>query len=424
LSSRRVFLISVLIYGLIIASIWTLDNSLLILSIPLVIYIIAVIIYRPLTLDLEIERHFSKEFIKPGAEIDVTISIKNNGNNLDEISIVDNLPYGIQLVKGDTDATITLARGERYSYIYTVSAERGSYTFDNIFVHANDHLGMFSVYKRYTSTNDLTVFPDFERIRNVATRPLRTRGFAGSIPSRQAGSGTAFFGVREYHPGDPRQWLNWRLSARNPDKLYSNEFEQERIADIGLILDARKRTNVSIQNISVFEYSISATASLADMFLRDGNRVALLIYGRGLERTYPGYGKYQRETIMRALSYAKTGDSMVFDSFDYLPTRLFPAKSQIVIISPLCGDDPKVLSRIKAHGYNILVVSPDPVTFEQSYIASSEALALGVRLARAQRVLWIRYLQRVGIPVIDWHTDQSLDNAIQSTSRRLGRGYL
>jgi uncharacterized protein (DUF58 family) len=124
------------------------------------------------------------------------------------------------------------------------------------------------------------------------------------------------------------------------------------------------------------------------------------------------------------LAYARKGDSMVFDRFDYLPTRFFPAESQIVIISPLCGDDPRVLSRIKSRGYHILVVSPDPIEFEKSMMPSTKDLEIGARIAQSQRVLWIRYLQRVGIPVVDWHPNQTLDIAIQSTARRLGRGYL
>jgi uncharacterized protein (DUF58 family) len=330
----------------------------------------------------------------------------------------------MQLVKGVPSTVVSLQKDGSFSFEYTVTAERGTYEFRDVVVYATDYFGLVSRHQRFTVTKNLTILPDFERIRSLPIRPLRTRGFAGSIPSRLAGSGTAFYGVREYQPGDPRQWLNWRLSARNPDKLYSNEFEQERIADVGIILDARKRTNVTVGNVSIFEYGIQATASLSEMFLGEGNRVALLIYGRGLERTYPGYGKFQRENILRALAYAKIGDSMVFDSFDYLPTRFFPAKSQIVLISPLCGDDPKVLSRIRARGYSILVVSPDPITFEESRMQESEALEIGARIARTQRVLWIRYLQRVGIPVVDWQTNKSLDNALQATNRRLGRGYL
>jgi uncharacterized protein (DUF58 family) len=200
--------------------------------------------------------------------------------------------------------------------------------------------------------------------------------------------------------------------------LFTNEYEWERIADIGLILDARERTNVTMDGKPLFEYAVEATAALADSFLSDGNRVGLLVYGRGLERTFPGYGKHQRQRILRALSQAQVGDSLVFDSLDYLPTRFFPAKCQIVLISPLCQDDPAVLSRLRSRGYEILVISPDPVDYEAAFIEPSLARDLAVRIAQAERVLWIQQLQRVGVQVVSWKVSVPLNAAIQADFRR------
>jgi uncharacterized protein (DUF58 family) len=154
------------------------------------------------------------------------------------------------------------------------------------------------------------------------------------------------------------------------------------------------------------------------MFLADGNRVGLLIYGRGLERTFPGYGKRQRERILRALAGARVGGSMVFDNLDYLPTRFYPAKSQIVLVSPLCEADPPVLSRLRARGYEVLVVSPDPISFEKRGIPQTEIGEMAIRIARAQRNLWTYQLKRLGIPVIDWQVDQPLDAAVRTGLRR------
>jgi uncharacterized protein (DUF58 family) len=241
-----------------------------------------------------------------------------------------------------------------------------------------------------------------------------------------------FFGVREYQQGDPMRWINWRASARHSRAIFTNEFEQERIADVGLILDARQRSEIRLNGISLFEHAIRATAALADVFIQDGDRVALLVYGRGLEWTLPGYGKVQRERILRALARAKTGDSLVFESMDYLPTRLFPPKSQIVILSPLCQDDLPMLTRLRSRGYQVLIISPDPVTFEAYYTrgykrghgpasegALSDETELAMRLARIERVLLLRQLQRVGIRIVDWPVDQPLDQTIHTALGRM-----
>ena len=58
----------------------------------------------------------------------------------------------------------------------------------------------------------------------------------------------SFWGVREYQMGDSLRHINWKIAARRmiaarqAQELFTNEFEQERIADVGLILDARDQT--------------------------------------------------------------------------------------------------------------------------------------------------------------------------------------
>jgi uncharacterized protein (DUF58 family) len=264
----------------------------------------------------------------------------------------------------------------------------------------------------------LLVLPRVSKLRAVAIRPLRTRSYAGPVPARQGGSGVDFFGVREYQAGDARRWINWRVSARHPRSLFTNEFEQERIADVGLILDARQRSEVRIRGESLFEHAVQATASLAGAFLDNGNRVGLLIYGRSLDWTFPGYGKVQRERIVQALAHARTGDSQVFDRLDYLPTRLFPAQSQIVLVSPLWRDDLPTLLRLRAHRYQVLVIRPDPISLEIQALAPRPEVQLATRIAHLERTLLLRRLLQAGVAVVDWPVDKPLDQAIYA---RLGR---
>jgi uncharacterized protein (DUF58 family) len=221
-------------------------------------------------------------------------------------------------------------------------------------------------------------------------------------------------GLREYQFGDPLRWINWRVSARHTEDLYTNEFEQDRIVDVGLILDARMQSDVkgAGDEEGLFEHSIRATVALADSFLSDGNRVGLLIYGRGMEFVLPGYGKIQRQRILQALASAHTGSSFAFKSLEYLPTRFYPAHSQIVLVSPLEHDDLPVLTQLRALGYELLVISPDAIAFEASHLNQEKSTKLAIRIARVERKLLISEMKRIGIPVVDWQVDQSLDKAL------------
>jgi uncharacterized protein (DUF58 family) len=255
-------------------------------------------------------------------------------------------------------------------------------------------------------------------LKQIAIRTRKTRVYSGSIPARVGGPGVEFFGLREYQAGDSPRWINWRASARHAFSMYSNEFEQERVADVGIILDGRLKTNVFDKEHSLFEHSVLAAAALADVLLLQGNRVGLLNYGRFLHWTFPGYGKIQRERILQALAHAQIGTSTVFSELEYVPARLFPPHSQIILISPLDTEDVKVLVQLRARGYQVMVISPDPVAFELSYLAETESVHQAARLLRMERNLLIYKLQRAGIQVLDWDVSQPFDQVVK---RRLGR---
>jgi uncharacterized protein (DUF58 family) len=265
----------------------------------------------------------------------------------------------------------------------------------------------------------LFILPPVTRVRHIAIRPRRTRVYAGVIPARAGGAGTEFFGVREYQPGDSPHSINWRASARHTDALYANEYQQERVADVGIVLDGRLRTNEFGRGHSLFEYSVQAAASIADALLSQGNRVGLLLYASYLGWTLPGYGKIQRERILHALANAKTGESQVFADFEHIPPRLFPPESQIIFVSPLMEDDLKPLVQLRAQGYDVLVVSPNPVKFELLHLpASNPNMALAGRVVHMERLVLLQRLRRANIHVLDWDVAEPFDHLVK---RRLGR---
>jgi uncharacterized protein (DUF58 family) len=338
---------------------------------------------------------------------------------LEELLLEDVLPYGLELVDGKTSLLTSLSPGETAEFSYTVRGGRGSYFFRDLHVLASDQLGLFRRRTLLQAQAHLLVMPNYARLRAVPIRPRRTHAFTGPIPSRLGGSGVSFFGVREYHLGDSMRHVNWRMTAKHAEELYTNEYEQERIADVGLILDSRMQAYAPAAQETLFEHAVFATASLADVFLRDGHRVGLLIYGRGRETVFPGYGKIQRERILHTLAASRTGDNMALEHLDYLPTRFFPAHSQIVLVSPLLPGDLPVLVRLRANGYSLLVVSPDPVSFEAERLAKSLDLEFAVRIARIERVLLLRKLQRMGVQVVDWQVRRSLDRVLHAVLTKI-----
>ncbi|HKJ37693.1 MAG TPA: DUF58 domain-containing protein [Anaerolineales bacterium] len=414
----RSLLLGIITYVLLIAGMATLRGELIALALPFVVYLLTGLIFTPDKIKLDASRHLSTERASPHADVIVTVTITNQGSHLEEVLIDDVLPADLKVRLGQSRHLIRLPKNGVYTFSYTVTGPRGGYGFENIRVKTNESLAVTSRQVRLEAKGQLFIFPNVTRLRHVTIRPRRTRVYAGSIPARAGGSGTEFFGVRGYQPGDSPRSINWRASARNLDTLYSNEFQQERVADVGIVLDGRLGTNSFAGGHSLFEHSVQAAAALADAFLSQGNRVGLLVYATFLGWTIPGYGKVQRERILHSLAHAKPGGSEVFSDFVHLPTRLFPPESQIVLISPLTEDDLKPLVHLRAQGYQVLVVSPDPVRFELSYLPKTKDVDLASRVIRMERKLLLQKVGHAGIQVLEWNVDEPFDQVVK---RKLSR---
>ena len=121
---------------------------------------------------------------------------------------------------------------------------------------------------------------------------------------------------------------------------------------------------------------------------------------------------------MQALARAELGEGEVFETLAHLPTRLFPARSQLVLISPLLKDDPTMLITLRAQGYRLLVISPDPVSFERWGLEESRETALATRLAQLERDILLDKLRQADIRVVDWPVEVSFTEVAHAALSR------
>ncbi len=67
------------------------------------------------------------------------------------------------------------------------------------------------------------------------------------------------------------------------------------------------------------------------------------------------------------------------------------------------------LIQLRAQGYEVLVVSPNPVKFELSYLPATPTVELAGRVIRMERTLLLQKLGRAGIQVLDWDVTEPFD---------------
>lgn len=400
------------------------DGRAIALSFPSLAYLgILLLTPAPSRPKITVSRHLSRHRISAGETISVTLTVQNLGSPIAWLGISDSIPPGLSV--GNDEATRWLGplpTSGTATIAYTVRARRGEYTFTNVQLRTWSRFGLTPMDWETPAPAQLLVLPRVERLKEIEIRPRRTRVYSGIVKANAEGTGIDFFGCRVYTRGDDIRRINWRAYART-GKLIITEYEQERIADVNVVLDARFVAN---PEPTLFDDGVHAAASLADLFLMQGDRVGLLIYGDVLNWTYPGFGKRQRERILSALATAKLGDKAVFADLRFIPTRLFPSRSQLVVVSPLAGeDDVEVFGLLRARGYQIILISPDPISRwrAQANVPSSASGALATRILRLKRHILLSTLARIGVEVVDWDTGQELAPATNWALSRRGRRF-
>lgn len=422
----QILVLSLITFGLIINGAAFLNPTLIILSFPFFLYLLSGLINNPTKPNIIISRRLSSGRVIPGQDVTISLTIKNLGPRIDAMLIYDKLPPQINICDGFNLQIINLPSKGSYSWSYTITGQRGFYPFHEIFIETRSFLGLIPDCQKMATNGELLILPRIQSIPRIPIRPPWTRVYSGEIPSRSGGHGTDFFGIRQYQPGDSPNWINWRASARHPSTLFSNEFEQDKVSDVGIILDGREKVNLISEDISIYEYSVQAAATLSAVFINQGDRVGLLKYGDFLDWILPGYGKYQLEKILRALSKAKTGRSLIFSYLEYIPTQLFPPKSQIVLISPLAQNDLNILLKIRAKGYQLIVISPNPISYEKESLPTNNQTDLAARILQLERKLLMDKLLKGGVQVLDWNVSdpfQQVVNLLQN-SRWIPRNTL
>ena len=411
-----------LICGILLAALLARNGQVLWLAVLFTIYLMIGIVQTPSTMSLQAERTIDKTEVAAEEPIQVRVVVENTGNALANLHLVDPFPHSMSILDGHTEQRLGLSSGAATELHYSVGAVRGVYEWNSIRASASDPFGLFELRAAVSAHAEIRVRPAPMKFHTMPIKPRSTLHSPGPTPARLAGAGTDFWSIREYRAGDPLRRLNWRLASRYPHQMFTNEYESEEIADFGLILDARRLTNAHQTEEALFEASISAAASLAEIFIGKGNRLALLVFGETTRCLFPGYGKRQLNLVRHELALASLGRNFSLQYLEYFPARVFPIRSMIVVFSALDPrGDLETYGRLRAVGYDVLLISPDPVDYVSRILPQTEVDRLAVRAARLERIVQLKELMKMGVGVIDWQVDQSLDSLIQSTARYMAR---
>lgn len=231
-------------------------------------------------------------------EVQVTGRISGG---LGMVTLHDKLPEHFALTEGSNYRIIRKGFGDKmFSFSYKIKCtKRGTYYFKGIDWESRQILGL-RVPRRGSCGRPsmLTVCPRVVTFRRI--RVLRNVGYA-MYPTESVAkvgtSGTDFKDIRDYVPGDPFSFINWKASARvltrgkhNP---LVNEYEREGKQSVWIFLDAHPEMNIGTSVADAFEHAIEAAISVAYYFLNRGFRLGMYVYNDLGKTFYPDTGKEQ-----------------------------------------------------------------------------------------------------------------------------------
>jgi uncharacterized protein (DUF58 family) len=166
----------------------------------------------------------------------------------------------------------------------------------------------------------------------------------------------------------------------------------------------------------LFERSVRATASMASLLLRQGNRVGLILQGEERGIVPPGFGKKQERRILYTLALAKPGRAVISTSYvmTLLARLMLPARAQLVIVSPLL--EPGIIEGIQQltmAGYGVVVLSPVP---EEPSVFQSTAETIAYRITQLERTNVLLAVERTCV-LIRWPREVALSRKLREARR-------
>ena len=331
------------------------------------------------------------------------------------VELFEPLPATARVVSGRSWSLVRPGRDGAAEWTYEVEcARRGALNLGTVHARVWDRAGLRSRELDARSPKAVRVYPRLLPVRRLP-RPRRTQTSMGNYVARAVGEGLEPGDIRPFVHGDRVRHVNWRASLRF-GSLYVTQYQQERNADVILLLDSLAETGEAPN--TTLDASIRAAASLAAGYLERKDRVGYIEYGGLLRSVRPGSGRRHYERLVDTMLRAEVTFSYVTRDISLLPRRLLPAQALVIALSPLLERAfEKVLVDLAARGFDTVVVSPSPIPLVRRGLAASRVADLACRLWALERRAAADRLRRLGITVVEWDATGPLDIALDTLAR-------
>ncbi len=393
-------------FGILLLGIGFRNWLILLALIPISVLIVAYFITQPPEeLDIEIIREIDQTRYQEGEHIQITLKIKNHGKKtIEMMEVHDILPLQVSLKKGSNHIITTLDSGEETVVRYEIKCDyRGRWNLGPTHIRARNFTNSVYTVATYEETiSDLVVIPNFELIKDMPFRTKYPKISDGPFHSKLKGEGLDFSGVREFTSSDSIGRINWPATAKY-NKLFANEYELFRSADLLLVLDATEKTG------SVLDEEIKAVLSLTEHFLKYKCRVGLVIIRDIVDRFDLSSSRQQlmkfTEKLIDIQATKMSRTSILKDRLDNNLDKHFPNNCLTIFITPLIDQKiNSILVQTARRRRNSFFLVPSIIDSEWRFIKDKENAAnvLVHQDLKTRRKTEIIKVYQKGVIVIEW----------------------
>ncbi|MCV7078697.1 DUF58 domain-containing protein [Mycobacterium szulgai] len=240
----------------------------------------------------------------------------------------------------------------------------------------------------------------------------------GAHLTRHIGPGVEYADIRPYVPGDQLRAVNWAVSARR-GRLHVTQRLTDRAADVVVLIDTYQQPAGPATLAT--ERVVRGAAQVVQTALRNGDRAGIVALGGNRPR-WLGADIGQRQFYRVLDTVLAAGDRFENTTGTLAPRAAVPAGAIVFAFSTLLDTEfALALIDLRKRGHVVVAVDVlDSSPFE------GEQDPLVIRMWSLQRSAMYRDMATIGVDVLSWPGDRSLEqsmSALPDRRRRL-RGRL
>jgi uncharacterized protein (DUF58 family) len=254
------------------------------------------------------------------------------------------------------------SNGERSWIAKVPLGRRGHFRVDPLQIRTGDPFGFFEASATVGHGLTLVVYPRIEPIPRWRLQAVSLDG-SRSTPVRTQQTTPLATSIRPYAPGDAFNRIHWPSTARTGD-IQVKEFDLEQTADVWIVLDLNRATQVGEGDEGSVEVGVRVAAAIAERAIEENRAVALTTTGSRVTVLPPDRGPRQRQKILQLLAAVDgDGGTPLAEALVVGLPQLRRGMSAIVITASTEPGWVRPLATLRPRGIGCQVIWLDPAVF-------------------------------------------------------------